>query len=167
MTEKQPPGRKRVRRTSGVEMRGRFIFPARWRLRRQADFEQVHRGQAYAADDVLVVRACANGLGETRIGISLSRKVGTAVVRNRWKRLIREAFRQHRAELPAGLDLVVRTRKGARADADAVCRSLVELTRRVARRALRSAPPAPASRGDGPRSGSVPAPHKPSGSSEP
>src|SRR5690606_29130162 len=42
----------------------------------------------------------------TRLGITVTRKVGNAVVRNRIKRLVREVFRQHRARLPVGLDLV-------------------------------------------------------------
>jgi ribonuclease P protein component len=104
------------------------------RLRRQADFDRVHRGERYAADEVLVVRGAPNDLSYTRLGLSLSRKVGTAVVRNRWKRLIREAFRVVQHDLPQGLDLVIRPRRGATADAAAIRRSLVELTRRVSRR---------------------------------
>jgi ribonuclease P protein component len=49
-----------------------------------------------------------------RLGLSVSRKVGNAVVRNRWKRLIREAFRLHilTDETIKGLDLVVIPQKG-------------------------------------------------------
>ncbi len=47
-----------------------------------------------------------------RLGISISRKVGVAVVRNRWKRLLREAFRQTAMTLPPGIDLVVVPRTG-------------------------------------------------------
>jgi ribonuclease P protein component len=43
----------------------------------------------------------------TRLGLSVSRKVGSAVVRNRVKRLLREAFRTSASALPPGLDLVV------------------------------------------------------------
>lgn len=46
-----------------------------------------------------------------RLGITASRRVGNAVVRNRAKRLVREAFRATRALLPAGLDLVVIVRR--------------------------------------------------------
>ena len=42
----------------------------------------------------------------TRLGITVTRKVGNAVVRNRIKRLVREVFRQHRERLPTGLDIV-------------------------------------------------------------
>jgi len=42
----------------------------------------------------------------TRLGITVTRKVGDAVTRNRIKRLVREVFRQHRGRLPSGLDVV-------------------------------------------------------------
>jgi ribonuclease P protein component len=42
----------------------------------------------------------------TRLGITVTRKIGNAVARNRIKRLVREVFRLHRARLPEGLDLV-------------------------------------------------------------
>lgn len=46
-----------------------------------------------------------------RIGITASRKIGTAVLRNRAKRLVREAFRATRAVWPAGTELVVIVRR--------------------------------------------------------
>jgi ribonuclease P protein component len=104
------------------------------RLHRQSDFDRVHQSGIYAADQVLVVRAVANELPMARLAVSLSRKVGSAVVRNRWKRLIREAFRLQQHALPAGLDLVVRPRQGAAANAAAISQSLVQLVQRVARR---------------------------------
>ena len=61
------------------------------RIRKQADFDRVYQARIYAADDVLVINGGANGLEHARLGLSVSRKVGNAVTRNRWKRLIREA----------------------------------------------------------------------------
>src|SRR5688500_12055369 len=88
-------------------------FPKSAHLRKPAEFDRVYAEDTYAADGVLVVNAAANDLGMTRLGLSISRKYGPAVVRNRWKRLIREAFRLSRNELPAGLDLVIRPKRGA------------------------------------------------------
>jgi ribonuclease P protein component len=109
-------------------------FPRKHRIRARADFDRVYENGLVAADDVLVIRGCPNGLPHTRLGLSVSRKVGPAVVRSRWKRLIREAFRKSRAGLPAGYDLVVRPRRGAEPDFEEVFRALPRLTERLAKK---------------------------------
>ncbi|MCI0359060.1 MAG: ribonuclease P protein component [Planctomycetaceae bacterium] len=109
-------------------------FPRKLRLRSQAEFDRVYRAKVFAADEVLVINACASDLAHPRLGLSVSKKVGSAVTRNRWKRLIREAFRLSRAELPSGIDLVARPQKGAEPDLAAIRKSLVELARRAANR---------------------------------
>lgn len=106
-------------------------FPKSVRLRRQAEFDLVYQGKVFAADDVLVIRAIRHESGVTRLGLSVSRKVGNAVVRNRWKRLIREAFRRQRLELPVGMDMVVRPKKGATCDYQAIYRSIGRLAIRL------------------------------------
>jgi ribonuclease P protein component len=112
-------------------------FRAQDHIRSEGDFERVYRARVFAADDVLVINGEANGLAHSRLGLSVSSKVGGAVVRNRWKRLIREAFRLSRDELPVGLDFVVRPQKNALADFEAIRRSLPTLARRIARRMRR------------------------------
>ena len=114
-----------------------FSFPQTSRLTRQADFDRVHHANIYAADEMLVIRGITNGLAHTRIAVSVSRKVGNAVVRNRWKRLVKEAFRLQRAELPAGFDLVVRPRRGAEPEFKAIERSLRELVPRISKHAAK------------------------------
>lgn len=114
---------------------GSLGFPRSSRVRKQADFDRVHGQQAYAADEILVLRGCRNGLDHARLGLSVSRKVGNAVIRNRWKRLIREAFRTSRVRIPSGMDFVARPRKGATASFAAIEASLPQLCRRVARKA--------------------------------
>jgi len=82
-------------------------FLSEHRIRRGADFERVYRQRCSVSDKWLVIYGRENGLRHPRLGLSVSRRLGGAVVRNRWKRLIREAFRLSRPELPQGLDLVV------------------------------------------------------------
>jgi ribonuclease P protein component len=103
-------------------------------IRKQADFDRVYQARVYVADDVLVVNGDTNGLGRSRLGLSVSTKVGNAVVRNRWKRLIREAFRLSREQMPVGLDLVVRPQKGAVAEFHAISQSLPKLACRIGKR---------------------------------
>ena len=113
-------------------------FPKTHHLRKDADFQRVYAARVYAADGVLVVNGCENGLAHPRLGLTVSRKVGNAVVRNAWKRRIREAFRLAREELPAGVDIVVRPQKEAVLDFHAIAQSLQELAARIARKIARS-----------------------------
>ncbi len=82
------------------------------RVRRRREFLAVQeRGKRLYARE-LVVLAVPSGAGHPRIGITVSSRVGNAVVRNRIKRWVREAFRAVAAELPP-VDLVVIARSGA------------------------------------------------------
>ena len=109
-------------------------FPKTARLRRQYEFDAVYRGKHYAADGVLVIRAIRNDQGRTRLGLSVSKKVGNAVVRNKWKHIIRESFRTQQSDMPRGLDIVVRPKKGAVTDYHAVYTSLLKLCKRLDRK---------------------------------
>ena len=81
-------------------------FPKRYRMRTMADFRRVFQYRCAARQGPLLVLAAPNGLEHPRLGLSVSKKLGKAVVRNRWKRLIREAFRLSRQQLPGGIDLL-------------------------------------------------------------
>ena len=82
-------------------------FPKSLRLRNSKQFQRVFAARCSASDDTLILYAATNELPHCRLGLAVSKKSGNAVVRNRWKRLIREAFRTSQAALPDGLDLVV------------------------------------------------------------
>lgn len=108
-------------------------FPKQVRLLKPGEFEWVQKNGVVVADDCLVVKATKNNMGYCRMGLAIGRIVGNAVVRNRWKRLIREAFRQNRS-LFAELDIVVRPKKGATADLQKIQDSLISLLNRAWRR---------------------------------
>lgn len=113
-------------------------FRHEFRLRRNGEFRQTYQLRAIASDANLVVFARPNGLAHPRLGLSVSRKVGGAVVRNRWKRLLREAFRQTRLSLPTGVDLVVIPRQAIQPELEMLKQSLPRLARRALAKARRS-----------------------------
>jgi ribonuclease P protein component len=87
----------------------------RRRLSRSAEFERVYRQGRSVANRHLVLYSFPNeAIERPRLGLSVSRKVGGAVDRNRVKRLLREAFESVEADLHGGHDVVVVARPEAR-----------------------------------------------------
>jgi ribonuclease P protein component len=116
-----------------------FTFRPHEHLRRPQDFRRVYDFRRSVSDGHVIVYAAPNGLPHLRLGLSVSRKVGPAVHRNRLRRLYREAFRLTRPEMPAGLDLVLIPRGSAEPPLDELKRSLPHLVRQLARRITREA----------------------------
>ncbi len=85
----------------------RFRCPKTMHLCRSEDFARLYAGGQRAGDQYLLIFATANELNLNRLGLSISRKHGSAVLRNRKRRLIREAFRALQHDLPKSYDLVV------------------------------------------------------------
>jgi len=84
------------------------------RLRNRADFSRVYRhGRSFANHQFVVYWFRKKEVEQFRVGISVSKKVGNAVVRNRMRRLVKEIVRHHDAELIEHVDLVFIVRKGA------------------------------------------------------
>ena len=88
-------------------MTPRLLFPPTHRLKSPEDFKRVYDRKRSVSDANLIVYACENALPHARLGVSVSKKVGGAIVRNRFKRLFREAFRLLQHELPPGIDYVL------------------------------------------------------------
>ena len=90
------------------------LSPGRGRLSRSADFDRVVRhGRSHASREFVLYVFPREHEGPARLGLSVSRKVGGAVQRNRVKRLLREAFALESAQLPLGTDAVVIARQEA------------------------------------------------------
>ena len=122
-----------------------FRFRPHEHLRRPADFQRVYDRRRSVSNESLIVYACPNGLAYNRLGLSVSRKAGGAVRRNRLRRLFREAYRLTRHRLPAGLDLVLIPRPGGEQTLAGLLEALPKLVSQVARKlerdAAKEAPP--------------------------
>ncbi|MBF6568453.1 MAG: ribonuclease P protein component [Candidatus Binataceae bacterium] len=90
-------------------------FSSADRIRRRAEFLRLQRYGIRVQSDHFVLYAIRFAAGEpSRLGITVSRQVGQAVVRNRIKRRVRECFRRSiRSTIPAGIGMVVIARRGA------------------------------------------------------
>ena len=122
-------------------------FPRSARVRKRFEHRAAQeRGRRVQTPHFVLIVLARDGQGPSRLGITVTKKIGTAVARNRTKRVLREVFRQHRALFPAGADVVAIAKDGAPslgfadvlAEVRAVAPALAEAARRGAR------PPRPA-----------------------
>jgi ribonuclease P protein component len=83
------------------------MLPSEHRLRRRSDFKRVYsKGKSFVSELVVLYVAPSRECG-TRIGFAASKKLGGAVVRNRTKRVMREAVRAYVDRLSPGYDMVI------------------------------------------------------------
>ncbi len=87
----------------------RLSFPKNKRLVSNTQFRAVlsHKRRQRFSDRLITLYIAENDCGYTRLGVSVGKSHGNAVVRNRLKRLLREAFRQSQEQIPAGFDYVL------------------------------------------------------------
>jgi len=116
----------------------RKTFPRAARLKRRGDYLAIYETGLRVAGPNLVLFGRSSAVGLGRIGVTVTRKCGGAVVRNLMKRRIREIYRLHRAEISVPIDLVVNVRRGADRVAfsrieDEFVRQSRELARKVER----------------------------------
>lgn len=105
------------------------------RLRKRPEFLATRKRGKRRAGRYVVVYGRPNGREYSRLGVTASRKVGNATVRNWWKRRIREAFRRNKHEIARGLDLVVIVKASAsRPEFEDLRAELLELFAQIARR---------------------------------
>ena len=88
-----------------------FSFPATARVRSRTDFLKVQRSGRKVRGRCFILLAARNGLISSRFGITVSKKIGSAVERNRVKRKIREIQRLTRREILPGYDVIVIARR--------------------------------------------------------
>ena len=119
---------------------GSLRFRKAEHLRRPSEFERVYEHRCSVSNQWLVVYGRRNELPHSRLGLSVSRKVGGAVQRNRLRRLYREAYRLSRAELPTGLDLVLIPRGPDPPTLDDLLRSLPVLVGSLSRKLAKKEP---------------------------
>lgn len=122
----------------------RRTFDKRDRVRGHDSFDDVFAQGTRAASNAMLVLVARNDARIARIGISVGRKYGDSPRRNRAKRLLREAFRLHRAELDPNYDYVVVPRSELPADLDGVAREFLRLAAKATATAAKR--PAPESR---------------------
>ncbi len=115
--------------TSNRRPRG---FPRACRLLRRADYDRVYKdGRRRTSQHFVVFYRTSSG-DTTRLGISVKRALGGAVLRNRIRRRIREIFRTHRQEIAAGWDIVIHPRSAvATADFAALSAELTSLLQKA------------------------------------
>jgi ribonuclease P protein component len=116
-----------------------MTFPDALKMKTPEEFQRVYDRKKSASDGVIVLYACENAFDHPRLGVSVSKKVGNAVERNRFKRLFREAFRLAQHELPAGVDLILIPKPGGvEPTLDTIKSSLVALAWQAAAKLTKS-----------------------------
>ena len=113
----------------------RFLLKRPQRIVSGRRYSQIYAHRCSVADPALIIYAQPNELGFSRVGLSVSRKNGNAVRRNRIRRLLREAFRLSQYDIPKGFDYVLIPRQPGPDSLAEYRVSLLTLAKWAARRA--------------------------------
>ncbi|MNJ46610.1 Ribonuclease P protein component [compost metagenome] len=102
-----------VQKRRGVRIK-EIVVHKKLRLRNRADFSRVYRfGKSFANRQLVVYWSNKPDIERFRLGVSASKKIGNAVVRNRMRRMIKEIVRLHEAKIRDHVDIIFIVRKGA------------------------------------------------------
>ncbi len=115
--DQERPRRSSPQTSQRAQTSSRLAFRSRDRIKTRPEFLACYsQGKKYHSRYFLLFCREADvthGPVQTRLGLAMSRKSGNAVQRNRWKRLVREFFRQGQEAFPRGCDIVVVAKRGA------------------------------------------------------
>lgn len=109
MTSTQPSG---TTGDNGSSWRDDQRFRKAERLSKRPEFLNARRNGWRQEGRRVVIYVVANDLGHCRLGVTVSRRVGNAVVRNRWKRRLREIFRRNKHQFGDSYDVVIIAKPG-------------------------------------------------------
>ena len=87
-------------------------FGQKERIRKRQDYQRIYDQGVRRHSRRFTIILCPNPTGVRRMGMTVSKKVGNAVQRNRVKRLLREFFRLNKSRLPDSQDIVIIAKKG-------------------------------------------------------
>jgi ribonuclease P protein component len=99
-----------------------YLFPKHYRLRKRCEFEYLKNNGVRIQNDLFFLNYAHNSTSHaSRLGITITKKTGNAVVRNRIKRLVRETFRKNRHILIQNYDLNVIAKRQVRDRSNQQC----------------------------------------------
>ncbi len=90
-----------------------MLLEKAYRIKKNADFQRIYKKGHSVANRQFVVYTCNKEIDHFRLGISVSKKLGNAVLRNKIKRAIRENFKVHKSHILAK-DIIVIARQPAK-----------------------------------------------------
>jgi ribonuclease P protein component len=109
-------------------------FPKAIRLRQRADYVRLTQTGLKVSSKFFILLIAKDVVAEPRVGLTVSRKVGCAVVRNRVKRYLREFLRRNRDSWPNSDFVVIARSTAAKVSFDAIMQDLISTLQRVIRR---------------------------------
>lgn len=103
-----------------------------YRIKKNSEFQEIFKtGKSFANRELVIYYREKKGQEHFRVGISVGKKIGNAVTRNRLKRYIRECFRKVKDNLKQEYDIIIIARNQAvRADFHQLCNSLQHLLKK-------------------------------------